>query len=65
MRSKVEIEEQPNPRDVATVRRGLDEYNLALAGDYNRKPLTVFLRGRNDEVIGGLLARTYWGYLYI
>ena len=65
MGSKVEIEEQPNPRDVATVRRGLDEYNLAFAGDYNRKALTVFLRGGNDEVIGGLLARTYWGYLNI
>ena len=65
MEPTVRVEEHPNPDEVQLVRRGLREYNLPFGGQVNHKSLAIFLRDGKDEVVGGLLGGTYWGYLYI
>ncbi len=44
-----------------TVMRGLRAYNYEKTGD--AEPLRLFLRDEKGEVVGGLLADTYWGWL--
>jgi len=59
------LEEHPPSTDVAIVRKGLRDFNISRAGNDNHRKLTIFLRDSDNQVVGGLLGGTYWGYLYI
>ena len=61
----IRVEENPDAKDVAIVREGLQEYNLPYAGHFDYKELVILLRDETDSVVGGLLGCTYWGYLFI
>ncbi len=46
-----------------TVMRGLRAYNYEKTQDADFQPLRIFLRDEKGEIVGGLLADTYWGWL--
>ena len=43
----------------------ISEYNAQQAGNDNGKNLCFVLRGPDKEVVGGVIAATYWNWLYI
>ena len=61
----VVVEDRPAAGDVQLVCDSLYAYNASKAGPSNYQPLTIFVRDGNDRVVGGLLGRTYWGWLQI
>ncbi len=61
----ISLEDASRLEDVATVVKGLEAYNLQFAPPDGYRPLNVFLRTSEQEVVGGLLGITYWGWLYI
>jgi GNAT superfamily N-acetyltransferase len=59
------LEEAPDALDVHFVRERLDAYNFGIVGDDEHRPLTVFVRDADGEIVGGLLGGTYWGWLHV
>jgi GNAT superfamily N-acetyltransferase len=59
------VEEHPEPADLQRVTEGLRAFNRAIAGEMHLAPFTVFLRDGAGEVVGGLIARLSWGWLYV
>lgn len=59
------LEESPSPDDVRIIDEGLDEYNLSFVPPHDYRPLAVFLRNAEGEVVGGAYGGTYWGWLYV
>ena len=47
------------------IHRGLADYNLAHFGYDDSKPLNLFVRDENGDIVGGLLGFTYWDFLAI
>src|SRR4051812_24037441 len=47
-----------------TVYQGLVQFNLQALGEGNHQPIAVYARSRN-EVVGGLLGWTRWGWLHV
>jgi ribosomal protein S18 acetylase RimI-like enzyme len=62
---RIEIKEHPTPQETQTIIDGLVHYNTEMAGASQNLPLSVIARNENGEIIGGLLGRTYWGWLHI
>lgn len=60
----ITLEERPDPGDQQTVLDGLLAFNRAIAGDPQLTPFSVFLRS-DGAVVGGLIARLAWGWLYV
>jgi ribosomal protein S18 acetylase RimI-like enzyme len=46
------------------IQRGLREFNASRVGD-DFRPLRIVARDDADQVIGGLVGATYWGWLHI
>jgi GNAT superfamily N-acetyltransferase len=61
-KSKIEIFE--DDALAALIREKLDEFNFALVPHYDHKLLNLVIK-EGTEVQAGLLAGTYWGWLYI
>lgn len=53
-----------DPADIEFVHNGLRRYNARYAED-SYKPLYIFLRDEQDQIVGGLLGDTYWGWCAI
>lgn len=47
-----------------SVFQGLVDFNLRALGEGNHRPIAVYATA-NDEVIGGLLGWTRWGWLHV
>lgn len=47
------------------VRDHLDFYNVAVTGLGDYSPVSIFLRDRRDEIVGGLLGFVWGGWLYV
>jgi len=62
---KITIEEQPKDDERRKVFEGLHRYNAAQTNDADCLSLTIFLRDVEDNVIGGLMGETFWGWLYV
>lgn len=58
-------EDDPAPEDVRFLVAGLVEYNTSKAEPENYRPLTIFLRDRRGQIVGGLRGHTGWGWLFI
>jgi environmental stress-induced protein Ves/GNAT superfamily N-acetyltransferase len=58
------VEAEPHPEEVRSIREGLSAFNLRHTQDDSYEPLPIFLRD-GDELVGGLLAATYWGWLHL
>ncbi len=61
----ISLEDASRPEDIVTVIRGLEAYNLQFAPPDGYRPLNVFARTSEQQVVGGLLGITYWGWLYV
>jgi GNAT superfamily N-acetyltransferase len=48
-----------------TIVNKLIGFNRSHTGFYDDKPLCIYMRCDDGEIIGGLIGRTYWGWLYI
>lgn len=44
---------------------GIHHYNIQQAGDSQGKPLCFVLYTPEQEIIGGLIGETHWGWFYI
>ena len=62
---QIEINDHPSSQDAQTIIDGLAHYNTEISGDAQNTPLSVIVRNENGQIIGGLLGRTYWGWLHI
>ena len=60
----ITLEQHPDPADQQAVLDGLLAFNTAIAGDPKPTPFSVFLRS-DGAVVGGLIARLTWGWLYV
>lgn len=60
----ITLEQHPDPADQQAVLDGLLAFNTAIAGDPKLTPFSVFLRS-DGAVVGGLIARLAWGWLYV
>lgn len=58
------INDDENSKDITFIQNELDKYNNQFAEPYSHRKLNVIIKD-NDEIIGGLLGGTYWGWLYV
>jgi GNAT superfamily N-acetyltransferase len=59
-------EPHPSEADVRAVREGLLAFNVEHVGlDPQSASVSLFLRNRSGQVVGGLLGGWRWGWLYI
>lgn len=61
------IEEDPDPEDMDTLKRGLSEHNRTRGINPDGQRLSVFVKDKADpnRILGGLIGATYWGWLDI
>ena len=57
--------EKPDDSVWDVVGWGLHSYNVRLAGDPQSQQLCFVLRTPKQEIVGGLIGKTYWDWLYI
>lgn len=62
---KITIEDAPVPSDLEVLHRELKEFNESRAGASNYKPLALFLRDTENQVVGGLTGSTGRDWLEI
>ena len=60
----ITVEEHADPADQQTLLDGLLAFNTAIVGDPKLTPFSVFLRSEG-AVVGGLIARLSWGWLFV
>lgn len=62
---RLTVEDHVDPRDTAALAERLYEYNAAATGYDDGRELTIFLRGDDGEIRGGLYGWTWAGQLQI
>jgi GNAT superfamily N-acetyltransferase len=65
MEFNISLEDSPRPEDVAQVVEGLTAFNRLYAPVNQYRALVIFLRDSIGEILGGLVAETYWGWLHV
>jgi GNAT superfamily N-acetyltransferase len=61
---QIALEAQPDPDSIQEVKGIIYRHNrTAMISDY--QPLTLLLRNAEAEVVGGLVAQTEWGWLFV
>ena len=63
--TRVTVDPHPAEGDVATVVDGLRSFNEAVIGERGFVPLGVFARDDAGRVLGGLVGRIAWRWLYV
>ncbi len=62
---KCTVEDNPEPEDIRTVINQLIEYNSDRQTEKDEyQPLAVLIRDHN-EIVGGLVGKTQWGWLFV
>jgi GNAT superfamily N-acetyltransferase len=61
----IQLEDEPAPEDFQFVFDALTEYNRHYAPDIGYRPLCLFIRDAQNNIIGGLLGETAWGWLHV
>lgn len=56
-----------DPDDAAhsTIGFGVRDFNVQQAGDNNYQALCFFVHGPDEQVVGGLIGATYFGWFYV
>ncbi len=57
--------EQPDDAAWSVIGGGIHHYNIEQAGEDHGKMLCFLLRGADQELLGGIIGETHWGWLYI
>lgn len=58
-------DDDPDDDAITPVGMGVHTYNIQQAGDNHYQRLCFFLHGPGDEIVGGLIGATYWGWFYL
>jgi len=62
----ITLQETPHPADAEFVQERLREFNRSKVGDEDHhQRLAIFIRDPEQQILGGLLGDTYWGWLYV
>ena len=59
------LETKPAPAEEQVVLKGLRAFNVAVIGDPHERPIAVFARDDEGQVLGGLLGHIKWRWLYV
>ncbi|MBW4563620.1 MAG: GNAT family N-acetyltransferase [Mojavia pulchra JT2-VF2] len=63
---KFTVEDHPDPEDIRTViGKILDYNNNSQKQEDIAYPLAIWIRDPNDEIVGGLVGKIHWGWLFI
>jgi GNAT superfamily N-acetyltransferase len=62
---KITVEDHPTAEERRQIFDGLHRYNASQTNDADCPSLAVFLRNEEDNILGGLLGETYWGWLHV
>ncbi|BAY63770.1 putative N-acetylmannosamine-6-phosphate epimerase superfamily protein [Calothrix brevissima NIES-22] len=63
---KFTVDDDPQPEDIRTVINQLIEFNNAQQIEKDvYQPLAVFIRDPHQEIVGGLVGKIQWGWLFI
>ncbi|OUL24786.1 GNAT family N-acetyltransferase [Nostoc sp. T09] len=63
---KFTVEDDPEQEDIRTIINKLVEYNNDRQIEKDvYQPLAVLIRGFNNEIVGGLVGKTQWGWLFV
>jgi GNAT superfamily N-acetyltransferase len=56
-----------NPEESAwgIIGRGISQYNTQQAGESKYQTLCFIVRAPDEEIVGGVIAQTYWDWLYV
>ncbi len=65
MTASFAITDAPSPAEEAAIRATLSEANAAAGHPHDVRPLILPLRDAGGTVVGGLLGRTAWSWLYV
>ena len=57
--------EEPDNSAWKAIGGGIHDFNVQLAGETQHRSLCFLLQAENQEIVGGLIGKTYWGWLYI
>ena len=67
----ITMTEQPSAEDKESLHRRMKAFNDSLSEHHRRiratgpQELAVFVRAAGEQLVGGLTAITYWGWLYV
>jgi len=67
MSEALNIVPNDNPEELAwgVIGRGVGTFNEQQAGENNYQRLCFILQGADDEILGGVIAETYFEWLYV
>ena len=61
----ISFEPNASAEDVSVIENRIYEFNMRVTGDYNWKPVRIFLRDENGDIRGGIAADLWGGWLTI
>jgi ribosomal protein S18 acetylase RimI-like enzyme len=59
------IYDNPGDEEITFIKESLDAYNFRIVPHDNHQPLSFIARSDQNEIIGGIIGGTYWGWLVI
>jgi GNAT superfamily N-acetyltransferase len=60
------VTDAPDPKDVATIRAGLDHFNVTTSGIDDQRPLAVLVKDAvSQQIVGGVTGRTSRGLMFL
>jgi GNAT superfamily N-acetyltransferase len=59
------LTDAPSAEDIATVESGLTAYNEQFGAAADRRPLCIFVKDDDGQVVGGVTGHTDRGWLYL
>jgi ribosomal protein S18 acetylase RimI-like enzyme len=62
---RISLEGAPSAEDERLLDAGLEAYGAQFAPQDVDQPMTVMLRAADGRLVGGLIAQTGWGWLYV
>jgi GNAT superfamily N-acetyltransferase len=65
MKDDLLFDNNPSDTEIGFVKNELKKFNDKIVGDDNHKPIGIIVKNDNNEIIGGRIGGTYWGWLYI
>ena len=61
----IAYDDKPEQSAWGIIGRGISDYNRQQAGDDKAQRLCFVLYAPDQEIVGGVVGATYWGWLYI
>lgn len=62
---EIEVSDDPTADDVRLIGDKLTAFNQRDVGPANMKPLAVLARNSSNDIVGGIVGNTAWGWFYV